>query len=98
MNDELDPHRQFRATMMAVTLALFFGGGFILFLVVLTQGAILVVPVALLGLGVFGAFHYFLWGRSMTQETADEREEEQRREQEEVDEWDMPRFRQTRRF
>ncbi|HEV3235372.1 MAG TPA: hypothetical protein VGZ25_00190 [Gemmataceae bacterium] len=98
MNDEYDAHRQFRTTMLAAMFALFLGGGFLLFLTAITGGAILLVPIGLAALGLIGAFHYFLWGRSMSQATEEERIEEQRRRELEVDEWDAPMFKPTRRF
>jgi hypothetical protein len=98
MNDEYESHRQFRTTMLAGMFALFLVGGFLLFLTAITGGAILLVPLGLAAVGALGALHYFLWGRSMSQATEEERVEEQQRQEMEVDEWDMPMFKHTRRF
>jgi hypothetical protein len=98
MNDEYGAPKHFRTTMLAVMFALFLGGGFLLFLTIITGGAILLVPIGLAALGALGAFHYFLWGRSLSQATEEERVEEQQRQEAEVDEWGMPMFKHTRRF
>ena len=96
-DDDFDAHRQFRATMMVVMLAIVFGGGFFLFLIVITQGAILLVPVAIVGLGLFAGLHYLLWGRSMSKATEGERAEVEHERESDANEWDMP-FPRHRRF
>jgi hypothetical protein len=69
-----------RENMLGVFLVLFFGAGFFVFLVVVTFGFFLSVLAAVVIIAVVGYFHYMLWGYSLTQEVAGEREEEEARE------------------
>jgi fatty acid desaturase len=79
MDHNYSPHQQQRHALLTVFLTvlalLFFG----LVLIVIGNG--LVEAVVLIGGGMFllGMFHYVLWGRALSQETAGEREEEQLR-------------------
>jgi hypothetical protein len=72
--------RQRRETFLGFFLALFFGAGFLLFMIVVTGGFFLYVLAAVIGIGVVGYLHYLLWGHSLTQQVAGEREEEEARE------------------
>lgn len=56
------------ATLFVLLLLIFLTGGFILYELLVAASII-----------AFGAFHYFLWGRLLSQQTAGEREEEQLR-------------------
>lgn len=75
------PHSSGRDTYMAVVLCLFVGIPVFVFLNILTGGLFLWLLFAAAGIAVLGVFHYFLWGRAFSQETAGEREEEQLRAQ-----------------
>jgi hypothetical protein len=69
-----------RETFLGLFLTLFLGGGFFLFLVLVTGGFFLYVLAAVVGIGAVGSVHYFLWGRALTLEVAGEREQEEARE------------------
>lgn len=75
---------------LTVLASIFFG----LVLIVISNG--LILSVALLGGGMFllGVFHYVLWGRAFSEQTAGEREEEQLRqraaETEAAEDWHRP--------
>ncbi len=66
------------SSALPILLTLFFGGGFTLFLVIVSGGFFLWVPVAFFGIFGLGLFHYFLWGKGLDEEVAFEREEEKR--------------------
>jgi hypothetical protein len=71
-----------RATFLGILLALLGGAGMVVFAVVILSPfmALVVGAVVVVALMVgFGYLHYWLWGRSMVQQTAGEREEEEMR-------------------
>jgi hypothetical protein len=68
--------RQTIVTIALTSMAVMF---FLLLLVLISGGFIFVLLGMIGGIAAFGALHYFLWGRLLTQETAGEREEEQLR-------------------
>jgi hypothetical protein len=80
MNPTPDSPRQRRETFLSFFLALFFGCGFLLFMIVVTGGFFLYVIIAVVVIGIVGYLHYLLWGHALTQEVAGEREEEEARE------------------
>ena len=51
------------STFLAILLALFFGGGFLVFLIVVTFNVFLGVIAVAAGVAVFVGLHYLLWGR-----------------------------------
>ena len=75
------PHSSGRDTYLAIVICVFVGIPVFVFLNILTGGLFLWLLLAAAGIGVFGAFHYLLWGRSFSRETAGEREEEELRAQ-----------------
>ena len=58
--------------VLPVMLSLSIGGGFLFFLMLITGGFFLYVLVGTACLGFFGVVNYFLWGRSLEQETNQE--------------------------
>jgi ABC-type bacteriocin/lantibiotic exporter with double-glycine peptidase domain len=61
---------------------------FFLLLVVLIGGSYIVLLLAIvLGIAAFGALHYVLWGRLLSEQTAGEREEEQLRQRALSEDW-----------
>jgi len=79
-----------RQTCLSVVLAGMFGA-FRLFLPILnTGGAIVYVVPVVAGLGLLMWVHYLWWGKTMNEETAGEREEEELRQQAERDGWPLP--------
>jgi hypothetical protein len=70
-----------RQTIVTVALA-GMAAAFFLALFVLISGGLLIYFVgAVCAIAAFGGFHYLLWGRLLTRETAAESEEEQLRQQ-----------------
>jgi hypothetical protein len=80
MNSTDQTDRRRRENFLGYFMAVFFGGGFFLFLVLITGGFFLYVLAAVAGIGAVGSVHYFLWGRGLTLEVAGERAEEEARE------------------
>jgi hypothetical protein len=91
-------HQRRRETFLAFLLTLLFGGGFFLFLIVITGGFFLYVLLAVVAIGLVGSLHYLLWGNSMTQEVAGEREEEEERERWETENAAAPESSSPPRF
>ena len=73
------PRSSGRDTYLTIVLCAFVVIPTFVFLNILTGGLFLWLLIGAGGIAVLGALHYFLWGRSFTQETAGEREEEQLR-------------------
>ena len=74
-----------RESFLTIFLTLLGGAGFLSFLIVVSGGFFFYVVIAVAALGLFGYCHYLLWGRSMIENTAGEREELLLREQMEED-------------
>jgi hypothetical protein len=74
MNDPNDPVQR-RATFLPMFLAVAGGGFACLLLVLLTGGFFFYFGLVVLGLTGLGLFHYMVWGRAMSEQTAGEREE-----------------------
>jgi hypothetical protein len=74
------PSRQRRETFVGYLLTLLFGAALLLFLIFVTGGFFLNILAALAAIGAVGYLHYLLWGHSLTQAVAGEREEEEARE------------------
>ena len=81
------PRSSGRDTYLTIVLCAFVGIPVFVFLNILTGGLFLWLLIGAAGIGVLGAFHYLLWGRSFSQETAGEREEEELRREVEAEEW-----------
>jgi uncharacterized membrane protein len=80
----MDPHspgpasaRQTIVTVALSSMAVMF---FLMLVLLITGGFFIILVGVVAAIAAFGAIHYFLWGRLLTQETAGEREEEQLRE------------------
>jgi hypothetical protein len=76
-----------REGFLAILLCVLVGIPLFVFLNVLTSGLFILLLLAAGGIAVFGAFHYFLWGRAFNREVAGEREEEELREHSEEIAW-----------
>jgi hypothetical protein len=98
MDHDDNPHRQRRETFLGLFLALFFGAGAVVFLIVVTGGFFLYVLAAGVVIGVVGYLHYLLWGQALTQQVAGEREEEEARERWESEQHLPPENPPPRRF
>jgi hypothetical protein len=66
-------------------LTFLFAAGFLAVLNFITFGVIFHVLVAVVGIALVGFLHYLLWGQSLSQEVAGEREEEELRRLQEED-------------
>lgn len=80
-----------RETFLTVFLALMLGSAFLFFLYLLTFGFVFYIVVAVLAMVFVGYLHYALWGYSLSQETAAEREEELIRQRMEAEEMESRR-------
>jgi hypothetical protein len=98
MDQQDNPYRRRRETFLGLFLAIFFGGGFALFLILVTGGFFLYVLVAVAVIGLVGSLHYLLWGRALTQDVAGEREEDEARERWEDEHGPSLEARPPRRF
>jgi hypothetical protein len=87
MDSEENRPRSSRDTFLVVMLFVLIGIPLFVFFNVITSGLFILMVVVASGLGVLGAIHYFLWGRSLTQETAGEREEQEALEASEYEDW-----------
>jgi hypothetical protein len=63
-DDPMSREREQLATMLALMLALMFGGGFVLFLIFVSLGLFFWVLVMALCIAVFTGVHYLVWGRT----------------------------------
>ena len=95
--DPPDTPEKGRESAVAFMLATLMLGFFALVLIVVTGGLVIYLLAVVAGLAAFAALHYFLWGRSLAQATAGEREEEELREQARADGWELPAARRRRR-
>ena len=71
-----NPHQQRRETMLTVILTGLTAGAFLFFLILLSDGLILYMVLAVAAVVALGFFHYVVWGYAMTQEVADEQARE----------------------
>jgi hypothetical protein len=101
MDSNGHPHSDSRGKLLGVLLALLAVAAIVGFALVILSpflavaiGAVVIV-VMMVG---FGFLHYWLWGRSMSQEVAGEREEEELRPPADVDEWPPASPAPRRRF
>jgi hypothetical protein len=80
MNDSPPDNAPSRDTFLAVLLLIVIGVPLFVFFNIATGGLFILLLVLVAGVAVLGVFNYFLWGHSLTEETAGEREEEELRE------------------
>jgi polyferredoxin len=67
-----NPHQQRRETLLTVILSGLAAGFFLFFLILVSDGLILYMVLAVAAVVALGFFHYVVWGYAMTQEVADE--------------------------
>jgi hypothetical protein len=92
------PRSSGRDTYLTILLCGFVGIPLFVFLNIITGGLFLWLLIGAAGIGVLGAFHYLLWGRSFSQETAGEREEAELRDRLETEDWPDSDSDRSRRF
>ena len=96
MDREETEHQRNREAFLAIMLSGLALGGFLFFLVLITGGFFIWVYLIVGGIAALGFINYALWGRSMTENTAGEREEEELRARLEEDAWSDADPRQPR--
>src|SRR5262249_12571695 len=89
--------RKRRESMLTIFLTALTGAGLLLFLIVVSGGFFFYVVLAVLALGLFGWIHYLLWGRSLMEHTAGEREEQALRDQADTSDLSVSEVREMRR-
>ncbi|MGF1580667.1 MAG: hypothetical protein ACFCD0_14995 [Gemmataceae bacterium] len=62
---------------LGIFLTVLFGGGFVVFLMLVSGGFFLYVGFAGIAIALLGGLHYITWGRSMSQEAAVERAQQE---------------------
>jgi hypothetical protein len=83
------PGPDYRGTIVTMFLTVLSAGGLLLVMFLACGGfAVYMIGVAI-GLGLLGYFHYLLWGHSLSQEVAGEREEAEIRESLEEESTDL---------
>jgi hypothetical protein len=87
MDSNGSPRSSGRDTYLTILLCGFVGIPLFVFLNIITGGLFLWLLIGGAGIGILGVFHYLLWGRSFSQATAGEREEEELRGELETDGW-----------
>ncbi len=71
------PEPSARGSFLSLLLTLFVGGGFLVFLIIVSGIFFLYVTLAVLAVGSVGYVHYLLWGQALTDEVAGERAAEE---------------------
>src|SRR5262245_31178930 len=80
MDHDPDRPSRSRENLLAISLVMIVGGIILFYLYLITLG---IVANIIAGIGLFiliGVLHYFVWGRSFSEEVAEERERMLRRE------------------
>lgn len=75
MHQEPNPGRKRRETIVALALVILLGGLLVFFLNLISMGIFLYVGAAIVLMTLVGFLHYVLWGQTLTENTAGEREE-----------------------
>ena len=81
-----------RSSLLTVMLTIIGGSLFLLVLFITCGGFIIPIGAIVTGIAVVGLIHYLLWGHSMTEAVADEREQEQAADPMADDDWPEERF------
>ena len=92
-----DQVRRKRETMLTVVLMAIGVGAFVLFLNFVSLGVFFYVIVATAVIGGVGWLHYMLWGQSLTEEVAQQRQTFLRQQERELGEMDNPYAIQVKR-
>jgi hypothetical protein len=86
------PQADPRSSLLTVLLTILGGSLFLLVLFITCGGLIIYIGAVVGGIAVIGLIHYLLWGHSMTEAVADEREQEQISDPLAEDDWPEERF------
>jgi hypothetical protein len=91
MDSEPHPHHKRRETVLTVALVIILGGLFLFFLNLISLGIFMYVGAVVIAMGLVGFLHYVLWGQTLTEDTAGEREEEELKARLDIDRDDWER-------
>lgn len=89
MHPEQEPRHRKRENFLSLLITVVVGGILFFFLNVVSLGILAHVVGAIFVFGLLGMLHYALWGQTLTQETAGEREEEALRARLESEPWEQ---------
>lgn len=89
MHPEPTPRNQKRENFLSLLITVVVGGILFFFLNLVSLGMLAHVVGAVFVFGLLGMLHYALWGQTLTQETAGEREEEALRARLESEPWEQ---------
>jgi hypothetical protein len=91
------PPADHRSSLLTVMLTIIGGSLFLLVLFITCGGFIIYIGAVVGGIAVIGLIHYLLWGHSLTEAVAEEREQEEIADPLADDDWPEERF-STRRL
>ena len=91
------PPGDHRSSLLTVMLTIIGGSLFLLVLFIACGGLIVYIGAVVGGIAVIGLIHYLLWGHSLTEAVAQEREQEEITDPLGDDDWPEERF-STRRL
>ncbi len=98
MDEDEILYRKRREKMLVVSFGFIGLFGLLVTFTVLTGGFLLYILLVGGVMAAFGAFHYLLWGRMLSENTAGEREELEARERAEAESWEQDDPRRPRHF
>ena len=91
------PPPDHRSSLLTVMLTIIGGSLFFVVLFIACGGVIIYIGAVVGGIAVIGLIHYLLWGHSLTEAVAEEREQEEITDPLADDDWPEERF-STRRL
>jgi hypothetical protein len=86
------PPPDHRSSLLTIMLTLIGASLFLLILFITCGGFIVHIGAVVAGIALFGVIHYLLWGHSMSEAVAEEREQEQEADPLADDDWPEERF------
>jgi hypothetical protein len=92
MDEHDPPPADPRSSLLTVLLTLLAGSLFLVVLFITCGGFIVYIGAVVGGIAVIGVIHYLLWGHSLTEAVADEREQEKVSDPLADDDWPEERF------
>ncbi len=90
--DESLPPPDHRSSLLTVMLTLIGGSLFLVILFITCGGFIIPIGAIVAGVAVIGVIHYLLWGHSLSEAVADEREQHEATDPMADDDWPEERF------
>jgi hypothetical protein len=90
--EDSSPPPDHRSSLLTVMLTLIGGSLFLVVLFIACSGVIVYLGAVVAGVAVMGVIHYLLWGHSLSEAVADEREQEQEADPMADDDWPEERF------